>query len=70
MSSVPAVGEEAPGFTLNDQTGRGVRLADLRGKWVVLYFYPKDGTPGCTQEACNLRDNHAAIQKAGAVILA
>ena len=69
MSSVPAVGEEAPGFTLNDQAGRGVRLADLRGKWVVLYFYPKDGTPGCTKEACNLRDNHAAIQKAGAVIL-
>ena len=69
MNTAPAVGEEAPGFELNDQSGETVRLAELRGKWVVVYFYPKDDTPGCTREACNLRDNHAAIQKAGAVVL-
>ena len=69
MSAAPRIGEDAPDFTLNDQAGRGVHLAGLRGRFVVVYFYPKDDTPGCTKEACNLRDNHAAIQKAGAVVL-
>ncbi len=69
MSSAPEVGQEAPDFKLNDQFGKAVSIRDLRRKWVVLYFYPKDDTPGCTKEACNLRDNDAAIQKAGAVVL-
>ena len=69
MSSALEVGQQAPDFTLNDQFGKAVPLASLHGKWVVVYFYPKDDTPGCTKEACNLRDNYAAIQKAGAVVL-
>ena len=47
----------APGFSLPDQDGQVHRLADYRGQWVVLYFYPKDDTPGCTTEACSFRDN-------------
>ena len=62
-------GTAAPPFMSKDQTGAEVTLAALRGQWVVLYFYPKDDTPGCTREACNFRDNHAAIQAAGATIL-
>jgi len=69
MSSAPAIGEQAPGFNLRDQAGTDVQLAELSGKWVVVYFYPKDDTPGCTKEACNIRDNHPAIQEAGAVVL-
>jgi peroxiredoxin Q/BCP len=66
---MPVVGAEAPNFELKDQAGAGVRLRDLRGKWVVVYFYPKDDTPGCTKEACNFRDNYGAIQAAGATVL-
>jgi peroxiredoxin Q/BCP len=65
----PAVGEIAPAFTLPDQNGKRVSLSDYRGKWVVLYFYPKDGTPGCTTEACEFRDNVFAFRNAGATIL-
>lgn len=65
----PEPGTEAPDFSLSDQNGERVALDGLRGKWVVLYFYPRDNTPGCTREACNFRDNHAAIQAAGAVVL-
>ena len=65
----PVVGESAPAFTLPDQNGKPVSLADYRGKWVVLYFYPKDGTPGCTTEACEFRDNVFAFRNAGATIL-
>ena len=65
----PAVGAAAPAFTLPDQDGKRVSLSDYRGKWVVLYFYPKDGTPGCTTEACEFRDNIFAFREAGAVIL-
>lgn len=65
----PAVGEAAPAFTLPDQSGKPVSLNDYRGKWVVLYFYPKDGTPGCTTEACEFRDNVFAFREAGATIL-
>jgi peroxiredoxin Q/BCP len=67
--TMPATGNEAPSFTLRDQSGANVDLRDLRGRWVVLYFYPKDDTPGCTKEACNFRDNYAALEQAGAVVL-
>jgi len=56
-----AVGSEAPAFRLIDQAGKDHRLGDYRGRWVVLYFYPKDDTPGCTTEACNFRDAITAI---------
>ncbi len=65
----PAVGTEAPDFTLPTSKGGDVSLGDLRGKWVVLYFYPKDDTPGCTIEACQFRDEIGAVQAAGAVVL-
>lgn len=63
------IGEIAPDFTLQDQQGTVHRLSDYRGKSVVLYFYPKDMTPGCTIEACNFRDNLARATSAGAVVL-
>jgi len=63
------VGSPAPDFDLRDQSGESVSLAGQRGKWVVLYFYPKDDTPGCTKEACDFRDNHGAIEAAGAIVL-
>jgi peroxiredoxin Q/BCP len=66
---VPAVGAAAPSFRLQDQSGRTHSLADYRGKWVALYFYPKDDTPGCTTQACGFRDNIFAFNKEGAVIL-
>jgi thioredoxin-dependent peroxiredoxin len=62
-------GKPAPDFTLLDQNGRNVTLSKLRGSPVVLYFYPKDDTPGCTKEACGFRDAFAAYKNAGAVIL-
>jgi thioredoxin-dependent peroxiredoxin len=62
-------GDKAPDFTVNDQDGKPVNLSDLRGKKVVLYFYPKDMTPGCTAEACNLRDNYKAMLKQGYEVL-
>jgi thioredoxin-dependent peroxiredoxin len=63
------VGDKAPAFQSKDQDGNTVKLSDFKGKQVVLYFYPKDDTPGCTVEACGFRDSHAAIRKAGAVVL-
>lgn len=63
------VGQAAPEFTAQDDTGRPVKLSDFRGKKVVLYFYPKDDTPGCTREACNFRDGAAELRKLGAVVL-
>jgi peroxiredoxin Q/BCP len=62
-------GQKAPEFTLPSSEGGDVALKDLRGKTVVLYFYPKDDTPGCTREACAFRDSQAAIKKKGAVVL-
>ena len=55
------IGDKAPDVLGLDQDGREVRLADYAGKKLALYFYPKDSTPGCTTEACNLRDNYAAL---------
>ena len=62
-------GDKAPDFKVNDQDGNPVSLSDYKGKKVVLYFYPKDNTPGCTAEACNLRDNYNTFQKQGYEIL-
>ena len=62
-------GIPAPDFELPDQDGNPVRLSDLRGKRVVLYFYPKADTPGCTIQACGVRDHHAGYEEAGAVVL-
>ncbi|CUB03948.1 thioredoxin-dependent thiol peroxidase [Marinomonas fungiae] len=64
-----SIGQTAPDFTSKDQNGNPVKLSDYRGKKVVLYFYPKDSTPGCTAQACNLRDNHQALIDAGYVVL-
>ncbi len=65
----PRVGAPAPDFRLQDQNGRWVTLEEQRGRWLVLYFYPKDATPGCTTEACEFRDNVFAFRDAGATIL-
>lgn len=65
----PKVGELAPDFTGRDQDNLEVTLSKLNGKKVVLYFYPKDDTPGCTAQACNLRDNYSELIKAGYVII-
>ena len=59
------VGDQAPAWVGKDQEGKTIKLADFAGKKLVLYFYPKDNTPGCTAQACNLRDNYQALQKAG-----
>jgi peroxiredoxin Q/BCP len=63
------IGARAPDFSGADQNGKTVRLADFKGSKVVLYFYPKDMTPGCTVEACAFRDGFGAIKKKGAVVL-
>ncbi len=65
----PAAGQAAPDFELNDQDGQMHSIEDYRGKWVVLYFYPKDDTPGCTTEACEFRDNIFAFRELNAQIL-
>lgn len=62
-------GDKAPAFKAKDQNGNVVSLAGYAGKKVVLYFYPEDDTPTCTEEACNLRDNFALLKKAGLVVL-
>ena len=67
--SLPTPGSEAPDFALMDQNGREVTLASLRGRWIVLYFYPKNDTPGCTEEACNFRDDIAQLMALGATVL-
>ncbi len=64
-----AVGQPAPDFTSTDQDGKPVHLADLKGHPVVVYFYPKDETPGCTKEACSFRDGWTNLQKKGVVII-
>jgi peroxiredoxin Q/BCP len=69
LADGPAVGSPAPNFRLQDQDGNWHTLDQYRGKWVVLYFYPKDNTPGCTTQACELRDNIFAFREAGATIL-
>src|SRR5947209_18215506 len=62
-------GKPAPDFTLQSDAGETVRLSDLRGRQVVVYFYPKDDTPGCTTQACGIRDAYGEFEKTGAVVL-
>jgi peroxiredoxin Q/BCP len=62
-------GDKAPDFNAITTDGSTLKLSDLKGKHVVLYFYPKDDTPGCTKEACGFRDNNKAIEKSGAIVL-
>jgi len=69
MGSTLEVGDKAPDFSLPDQQGKAVSLKNFRGKQVVLYFYPKDDTPGCTKESCDFRDVESQIVRAGAVIV-
>lgn len=66
MKSVPY---QAPSFSLKDEAGKNHKLTDYLGKWVVLYFYPKDDTPGCTVEACSLRDSRDTLAEMGAEII-
>ena len=63
------IGDQAPGFESTDQNGKQIKLNDFKGKKVVLFFYPKASTPGCTAEACNLRDNHQDLLNKGYVVL-
>lgn len=69
MSTKPSIGKSAPAFSLPDQKGILHTLKEYRGKWVVLYFYPKDDTPGCTVEACQFRDNFPKFKRSKAVVL-
>ena len=69
MADEVTVESKAPDFSLPDQKGKRVSLKSLKGRQVVVYFYPKDATPGCTKEACGFRDSIASIQKTGAVVL-
>jgi peroxiredoxin Q/BCP len=62
-------GSKAPSFSAPDQHGNKVSLADFKGRKLVLYFYPQDMTPTCTEQACNLRDNYAALKKAGLAVV-
>jgi len=63
------VGDMAPEFDLEDDSGARLRLSSLRGSFVVLYFYPRDDTPGCTKEACSFRDSWGAVEASGAIVL-
>ena len=63
------VGDQAPDFSVKDQSGNEIKLSDYAGKRVVIYFYPKDNTPGCTAQACNIRDNYSDLENEGIVIL-
>lgn len=68
-AKVPKSGDVAPAFRLMDQNGEIKKLSDFSGQWVVLYFYPKDDTPGCTKEACAFRDDLASLEKLGAKVV-
>lgn len=66
---VLSAGTQAPDFKLNDHEGKSHQLTDYRGKTIVIYFYPKDDTPGCTTEACSFRDSYADFKKAGVILI-
>ncbi|MHB1218667.1 MAG: thioredoxin-dependent thiol peroxidase [Alphaproteobacteria bacterium] len=63
------LGDKAPAFTMDSDGGGKISLSDFKGKTLVLYFYPKDDTPGCTKEACGFRDSHAALKRRGVAVL-
>lgn len=67
--SYKKVGSKAPNFSAPDQTGKVRKLKDYAGKWVILYFYPKDDTPGCTKEACSFRDGFSKFKRAGIEVI-
>src|SRR5436190_22593806 len=69
MGEFLEAGAKAPAFNLKSDSGKSVKLSDFKGQPVVLYFYPKDDTPGCTREACAFRDLKSEVEKAGAVVL-
>lgn len=69
QAAVPEAGQPAPDFELPDQQGKTRKLADWHGKWLVLYFYPKNDTPGCTEEACTFRDDWLQLQALGAEVV-
>jgi len=69
MSKELQIGDKAPDFTLESETGQKVSLKDFKGKKVILYFYPRDDTPGCTKEACSFRDSLGSITSKDAVVL-
>lgn len=69
MATHLKAGDKAPAFSGKDQNGNTIALKDLKGKKVVLYFYPEDDTPGCTAQACNLRDNHTVLLKNGYTVI-
>lgn len=69
MSTTLTAGSKAPDFKANDQHGNTVSLKDFKGKKVALYFYPKDNTPTCTVQACNMRDNMSLLEKAGITVI-
>lgn len=69
MSTQLAIGQTAPAFTLNDENGKPVKLRDFRGQRVILYFYSKDDTPGCTAQACGFRDRYVDIAEQNALVL-
>jgi peroxiredoxin Q/BCP len=65
----PKEGDKAPNFTAKDQNGKTISLSDFKGKKVILYFYPKDDTPGCTAEACSFRDNYQSLLAKGFAVI-
>ena len=69
MSSLPTLGQPAPAFSVTDETGKAISLSDFLGSYVVLYFYPKDDTPGCTKQACSFRDRWETLKNQGIVVL-
>ncbi len=69
MGTGPRVGDIAPDFELNDEHGKSVKLSSMRGKRVIVYFYPKDDTPGCTTQACAFRDSYVDIQEKNGVVI-
>ena len=69
VSPMPEAGDKAPAFSGKDQSGKSVKLSDYKGQKVVLYFYPKDDTPGCTKQACNLRDGEAQLAAHGIAVV-
>lgn len=66
---MPEAGQQAPRFSGTTGSGDAITLEDFRGQWLLLFFYPRDNTPGCTKQACNLRDNFEALQKAGIAVV-